>query len=131
MGGAETMEPVTLIVSALAAGALKGAGETATNAVKEAYLALKSAVAERFTGKPAAEVVLAEHEEDPETYDKALTKYVQQEELADDPRIIELAHRLMEVVDDAGARAGKYQVIVEGSQGVVIGDRNTQTNTFN
>ena len=36
----------------------------------------------------------------------------------------------MRLVDEAGARAGKYAVDVRGAKGVQIGDRNTQHNVF-
>lgn len=40
------------------------------------------------------------------------------------------AQALLRLVDEAGARAGKYAVLVSDSQGVQVGDHNTQTNTF-
>lgn len=125
------MEPVSLIVGALAAGALKGAGESATEAVKDAYRGLKSAVAARFADKPTAEVVLAAHAEDPDTYDKPLAKELTTAGVDTDPRIVALAQELMALLDQAGATAGKYRVDLTGAQGVQVGDRNTQTNTFN
>jgi hypothetical protein len=36
----------------------------------------------------------------------------------------------MRLVDEAGARAGKYAVAVRGGQGVQIGDHNAQHNVF-
>jgi len=36
----------------------------------------------------------------------------------------------MKLIDEAGSRAGKYTVDVRGSQGVQVGDRNTQHNEF-
>jgi hypothetical protein len=122
------VEPVSLIVAALAAGALKGAGETATAAVKDAYTALKNAVAARFAGNPRAELALQEHAEDPETNEKPLAKQVEQSGAATDPRIVELAQELMRLLDADGTKAGTYDL--RGAQGVQVGDRNTQTNTF-
>jgi hypothetical protein len=124
------MDPVTLIVGALSAGALKGAGETATSAVKDAYTALKIAVAARFAERQVSVAVLDEHEDDPETYEKPLAKKVQQANGADDPRIVELAQALMRLMHDEGARAGKYTVDVRGAKGVQIGDHGIQHNLF-
>jgi len=124
------MEPVTLLVSALAAGALAGAGETAATAVKDAYLALKSAVVAKFAGKPAAEVVLAEHAEDPQTYEKPLAKQLQQAGADTDPRIVELAEALLKVMAEKGSLPGKYAVTLDNAQGVQVGDGNIQHNTF-
>jgi hypothetical protein len=124
------VDPVTLIVGALAAGALKGAGESATTAVKDTYQALKTAVASRFTERQVSTTVLAEHEEDPDTYEKPLTKQIQGTGASDDPRIVELAQALMRLMDQDGARAGKYTLDIRGAKGVQIGDHSTQHNTF-
>ena len=48
-----------------------------------------------------------------------------------DPDLVAAAQALMSLVDAAGSRAGKYAVDVQGSQGVQVGDHNTQRNTFN
>jgi hypothetical protein len=50
------VDPVSLLVTALATGAATGVGETATAAVKDAYGTLKSRVASRFAGNPSHEV---------------------------------------------------------------------------
>ena len=87
----DAVEPVTLIASALAAGALKGVGESASAAVKDAYAALKAAVRAKFAGQPSAELVLVEHENDPDTYERPLAKQVVQVGIDQDPRIVQLA----------------------------------------
>ena len=46
------MDPVTLIVTALAAGAVFGLKDTASAAVKDAYAGLKALVKRRFVGRP-------------------------------------------------------------------------------
>lgn len=125
------MDPVTLIVSALAAGALKGAGETAGTAVKDAYTALRRLVSSRFAGKPAAEMVLAEHESDPDTYRQPLSKHVSESGLAEDQTVISAAQELMSMLDGEGSRAGKYIVALQGARGVQVGDHNQQSNVFN
>jgi hypothetical protein len=124
------VDPVTLIVGALAAGALKGAGETATVAVTDAYTALKTAVASRFAERQLSATVLAEYEDDPDTYEKPLAKKIQQTGAGEDPRIVELAQVLMRLMDQDGARSGKYTVDVRGAKGVQIGDHANQHNTF-
>jgi hypothetical protein len=124
------VDPVTLIIGALAAGALKGAGESATTAVKDAYTALRTAVPSRFTERQVSTSVLAEHEEDSDTYEKPLAKKIEQTGAAEDPRILELAQALMRLTDQDGARTGKYTVDVRQAQGVQIGDHSTQHNAF-
>ena len=44
--------------------------------------------------------------------------------------LVAAAKAVMDLVDAAGARAGKYNVTIHGGQGIQIGDHNTQTNTF-
>ena len=38
---------------------------------------------------------------------------------------------LMELMDQAGAKAGKYNVTIKDSKGVQVGDGGFQVNTFN
>ena len=125
------MEPITLILGALAAGALAGVKDSATGAVKDAYAGLKRLVATHFAGKPAAELALAEHAADPDTWQAPLAKALAETGTDADPAVIEAARRLMELLDQAGARAGKYQVDLRGAQGVQVGDYSQQHNVFN
>src|SRR5687768_13584011 len=57
-----TMDPLTLILAALGAGAAAAAKETASGAVKDAYQGLKTLIQRRFAGKPEAEIALVKHE---------------------------------------------------------------------
>jgi hypothetical protein len=124
------VEPVTLIGSALAAGALKGAGESATTAVKDAYIVLRTAVAARFAERHTSASLLAEHEVDPDTYEQSLAETIQETGAAEDPRILGLAQALMRLMDQDGTLAGKYTVDVHLGKGVQVGDHGTQHNTF-
>ena len=124
------MDPITLIVTALAAGAASGAAEAASAAVKDAYAGLKALLARRLGGRPDAELVLARHERAPEVWQAPLMA-----ELADagadrDLELVQAARALMTLVDGVGARAGKYTVDVRGAQGVQVGDRTRQHNVF-
>jgi NADP-dependent 3-hydroxy acid dehydrogenase YdfG len=124
------VDPVTLLVTALATGAAAGIGETTASAVKDAYAKLKSLVAARFAGDQSREVVLAQHEKQPEVWGAPLTQAVTDSGAATDPVVVEAAQRLLALLDEAGSRAGKYTVDLRGAQGVQVGDHNTQTNTF-
>jgi hypothetical protein len=124
------LDPVTLILAALAAGAVKGVGETATTAVKDAYAGLKKLVARRLAGRPTAEVALAEHEQDPERWNAPLGTALTEAEAATDQQVIDAAKRLMALVDPAGSTAGKYTVDLHGARGAQVGDHNKQVNTF-
>ncbi len=124
------MDPITLIVTALASGAASGTADAASSAVKDAYAGLKALVGRRLGGRPDAELVLARHEQAPEVWQAPLVA-----ELADagadrDLDLVRAARALMTLVDGAGARAGKYTVDVRGAQGVQVGDRTRQDNVF-
>lgn len=125
------MDPVTLLVTALATGAAAGVGESATTAVKDSYAKLKALVAARFGDEPSREVALAEHERQPEVWRAPLAQAVADSGAATDPAVVEAAQRLLALLDQAGTRSGKYTVDLRGAQGVQVGDHGTQTNTFN
>ena len=120
------MDPVTLIVGALAAG---GKG-VASEAVKDAYAGLKAMVGRRLAGRPAGEVALGQHETKPEQWGPALEAELVEADAPADTTLVQAAQQLMALIDEKGSQAGKYLVDVRGAQGVQVGDRNTQTNTF-
>lgn len=124
------MDPVTLIVTALAAGAALGLKDTASAAVKDAYGSLKALVTRRLAGRRDGELVLARHEEAPQAWEGPLIAELTATGAANDAGLVAAAQALMSLVDEAGSRAGKYVVQVQGSQGVQIGDHNSQHNTF-
>jgi len=124
------MDPVTLIVTALAAGAASALQEGASSAVKDAYTRVTALVKRRFASRPKAELVLAEHQAAPQTWDAPLAAELSAVGADGDADLVAAAQALITLVDEAGSRAGKYAVTVQDSQGVQVGDRNMQTNTF-
>jgi hypothetical protein len=124
------LDPVTLIVAALTAGAAAGIGDTATTAVKDAYQGLKELLSARFSGKNSAEIALAEHESDPQTWAAPLVKELLASGADTDPGVLEVAQRLLALVDQEGGSAGKYTVDLRGAQGAQVGDHNRQLNQF-
>lgn len=124
------MDPITLIVTALAAGAASGVTDTASSAVRDAYASLKALVRKRFAGRQAGELVLAEHESAPETWREPLMAQLGAVGADRDADLVAAAQQLMRLVDAAGSRAGKYTVDVRGAQGVQVGDHGIQHNTF-
>ena len=125
------MDPITLIVTALAAGAVLGVKDVASTAVKDAYNGLKALVKKRFAGRPDAELVLAKYENAPDTWQAPLTAELEQAGADQDAALVTAAQALRSLVDEAGTRAGKYTVDVRGAQGVQVGDKNYQRNVFN
>jgi hypothetical protein len=98
------MDPVTLIVAALATGAAAGLKETATSAVKEAYGTLKALLSRRY-----ARVRLDDLERKPES---AAKRESVAEDLADagagaDDELLELARELVATIRRDDAEAGR------------------------
>jgi hypothetical protein len=124
------MDPITLIVTALAAGAAQGMMDSASAMVKDAYASLKARVKKKLGGRPGAEVVLAKHEQAPETWQAPLVAELAEAGADRDHELIAAAKALLDLIGEAGG-AGKYTVGVRGAQGVQIGDHNRQDNVFN
>lgn len=125
------MDPITLIVTALAAGAALGAQDTVSAMVKDAYAGLKALAKKRLGGRPGAELVLARHEQAPETWQAPLMAELAETGADGDRDLIAAAQALLDLIGGAEGRAGKYTVDARGAQGVQIGDHNQQDNVFN
>ena len=130
MDGLSAMDPITLIVTALAAGAALGVQDTASAMIKDAYASLKALVAKRLGGGPGAELVLAKHERAPETWQAPLMAELAETGAGGDRDLIVAAQAVLDLVGQAGGRTGKFTVDVRGAQGVQIGDHNRQDNVF-
>jgi hypothetical protein len=128
------MEPVTLILTALAAGVTTGALDVLKDDVKEkvraAYARLRGLAEKRVSGRPHGELALAEYESAPQKWEGLLAAELTEAGAAHDADLVTAAKALMELVDQPGARSGKYNVPVTGSQGVQVGDSNIQVNKF-
>jgi len=111
------MDPITLILTALVSGATSSVKETASQAVKDAYNGLKTLIHNKFAGKPAAEMVLAQFEEDPDVWKAPLEKELKKAGTAQDTAIVETAQRLMALVQPQQAAQGKYNVQITGNVG--------------
>jgi hypothetical protein len=131
VNGVGGMDPITLIVTALAAGAALGAQDTVSAMVKDAYAGLKALVKKRLGGRPGGELVLAEHEQAPETWQAPLMAELAESGADSDRDLIAAAQALLDLVGGPEGRTGKYTVDVREAQGVQIGDHNRQDNVFN
>ncbi|MFC4503902.1 MULTISPECIES: hypothetical protein [Streptomyces] len=126
------MDPVTLVTSALLAGASTGLTDAASAAVRDACHTLRQACTERLPGRRRDLGVDETH---------AIAQELVHD-LADaaalDPQLVLLAQRVMALADPEGTRRGVYQVAVHGAgqadlrgaRGVQLGDHNSQHNTF-
>jgi hypothetical protein len=128
------MDPITLIITALAAGASAGAidslKDSAKDAAKAAYAKLCALARKRVAARPDGELALDRYETAPDTWKPVLTAELTAARAADDAELVATAKALMELIDQAGARQGKYHVTISGGQGIQVGDGNTQSNVF-
>jgi hypothetical protein len=124
------MDPISMIMGALAAGAASALTDTATAAVKDAYVGLREVLRQRFAGRQVAQTVLDEHEKAPQVWQAPLSAELVAVGADTDAQLIAAAQRVMALVDESGSQSGKYLVDLREAQGVQVGDHNTQTNTF-
>jgi hypothetical protein len=118
------MDPVTLVIAALAAGASSGLQNAATDAVKDLVHSLREKVRARLSRRAGADALVDRHSEDPETWQRPMEKELS--EAGVDSELVDLAKQVLSAVDPEGSRAGKYQVTVGGNaQGTVVGDAAT------
>jgi hypothetical protein len=127
------VDPVSLIVAALAAGASAALKETAGQAVKDAYGGLKSLLRRKLADEPAARSAIEKHDEAPEApeaWERPVREELTRTGLGDDEEVVRQAQELLALVDPEGARAGKYNVTISGGKGIVVGDHAQVTMTF-
>jgi hypothetical protein len=130
VAGVVVVEPVSLIVGALAVCAGEAGKAAVSEAVKDAYKSLKTAVRTCLSGRASGEVALDRYVQLPHQWAGALEAELVDVGAAEDAGIVAAARRVMELADPQGYATGKYQVDVRGGQGVQLGDHNSQTNTF-
>ncbi len=124
------MDPVSVILAALAAGATAATKDTASQAVKDAYAGLKALVKKRFEKKPQAEMTLVEYEKDTVTWEKPLQKSLVETGTDQDEAIVRQAQQVLKLVNPQQASQGKYNVQISEGKGIVIGDNTQVTQTF-
>jgi hypothetical protein len=109
------MDPVSLIITALVAGAAAGGKDAATAVVTDAYNGLKALLLRRMAGDSSARTVIEEHEKDPDTWKAPVSKVISESEAFKDKEIVDAARRLLELSDPEGARDGRYNVTITAS----------------
>ncbi len=124
------MDPVTLIVTALAAGAEAALQDGAKSVVKTAYARLRELAKKRFKDPANGEYVLDKHAAAPQLWRAPLEGELVEAGAASDRDLVAAAGELMRMLDPRGSQAGTYTVSIPHAQGVQIGDGNTQTNYF-
>lgn len=123
------MDPVSVIVGALAAGALAGAQDAASSSIRDSYEHLKSLLRNRFGGRVAAETALDEHEQDPASWEPALRSELLRAGIDTDHQVVEHAQALLGMISPESSAGGDtFNVDNRGSRGQQFGRGNTQYN---
>ncbi|GAA3205675.1 hypothetical protein [Actinocorallia longicatena] len=122
------MDALTLIISALAAGAGAGLSDTTATAVGTALNRLKSQLTAHFAGDGDGDAVLAVagYESDPERWQPVLTRALHASPARTDPEVLATARDVLGTIRSTTT----YTYNLTNSQGSVIGNGNTQTNHF-
>lgn len=125
------LDPVSLILAALAAGATAAAKDAAGVAVKDSYDALKALIKKKFAeqGKGDPSTIIDKFEKKSEVTKPLLEDELKEAGLEKDEEILKAAKAVMTKKDPEGADTGKYDL--RGAKAVIIGDHGSQTNTFN
>jgi hypothetical protein len=101
------MDPITLIVAALAAGAGLGV-DTASAMVRDACAGLKALAKKGLGGGPGAEWVLAKHEQALQTWQAPFIAELAETGADSDRDLIAAAEALLHLVSEAKGEPGKY-----------------------
>lgn len=124
------IDPISLILAALVAGAAK----TADGVAQDAYNGLKALIKHKFEskGKSDSATILDKYEQKPEK-----TKALLEDELTEvgadkDEEIIKLAQKLMEQLNPQEAAEGKFNIEISGGtvQGLTQNNPGTITQNY-
>jgi hypothetical protein len=121
------MDPVSIVIGALAAGAAAGAQDTASASVKDGYLALKEMLKNRLKGRRAAEAALERHERAPEAWRSALEYELSEAGVCSEQDVLNSAVQLLNQLRAADSGGGDiYSVDARKSSHFQIGRGNVQ-----
>lgn len=122
------MEPVSLILAALAFGGQAVADE----AISDAYQGLKGFIKDKFAGDSEAETALERYEQQPEASQEQLRAALTRHNVGQDDEVVRAAQQVMTHVNPQQASQGKYNTQIAGEvKGMVQGDNAQVTMTFN
>jgi hypothetical protein len=125
------MDPVRLIVTALAAGTALGRHGASGTRPQDAYASLWARVRKRLASRPDAAMVLARHAEAPHTWEAPLIAELAAAGAGQDADLIAAATALLSLTDEVGFRSGEYAADPQSSPGALIGDQAAQRNSLN
>jgi hypothetical protein len=116
------MDPITLIVAALAAGTSSAVQDSVSETVKDAYGALKRLILRKFGSRPEVAVTLDRAAQNPEVWTAPLAEVLREAGADRDEDVVRAARELMALVQPADP-AVKYALHIVGDvQGLAAGD---------
>ncbi|HAC65098.1 MAG TPA: hypothetical protein DCF68_16605 [Cyanothece sp. UBA12306] len=125
------MEPISLIITALVAGATASAKDIAGTAVKDSYDGLKTLIKRKFEGDPFGQGLMDGKPEEIKQVEGLLKDKIKDAGVDQDQEIIKVAQELLKETNPDESAIGKFNVEFKGkTQGVVIGDHNIQHNQY-
>jgi hypothetical protein len=120
------MDSVTVIVTALAAGAAEALQDGTKDTVLNAYHALRGKVRRLFAGNDDAKTLLDEHEKAPKDWERPLAAALTQLGADRDPELRSAAEALLALLDGTPSNDTKYNVSIRDSRVFSVGDHNHQ-----
>jgi hypothetical protein len=126
------VDPITLILLALAAGAATGLQDTAATAVKDAYSAFKSLIRSRFGHHDqVVEQQLAAIDQKPDTDPAPLAARLQTIDAGNDSELVRAAEALLQQADPDGKWRLQFNTSISQSKGIVVNNSGAVTMNFN
>jgi hypothetical protein len=126
------MEPISLVVAALVAGATAGITDTASQIVRDLYSALKTGLMNKFNNQPTVQTAIVELEKEPDS--QACQEKVKENlsliDIQSDQNLLDIAQQLFSIVEKPKDESGKYKITMQNPQGVVIGDQTNVNQNF-
>jgi hypothetical protein len=118
------MDPISIIVLALAAGAAAASKDVAAQAVKDGYAGLKALIIRKFGSKGDVQgaVDQAEKKPDSEARQAVLKEELQAAGADKDDDLLKQAQALIELLKQHGASGAAFSAINTGSGAIAQGD---------
>jgi len=118
------MDPLTVIISALTAGAAAAAKDVVAQVIKDGYAGLKTLVVRRFGQKGDVETALegVEKKPDSEARQGVLKEELEKAGAAQDTEVVRQAQALLALLQEHGLVSGpSYQATLKGSGAIAQG----------
>jgi hypothetical protein len=121
------MEPMALILTALAAGATAAAKDTAGTAVKDAYNGLKHLLKKKFEGDALTQAVVDAKPEDIDKAEGLLKTKITEFGVEKDTDILRAAEALLKTLNSGSVtQGGSPRLNIGGNVKGIVGNVNTQ-----